>query len=328
MTHQPRVSVVTTTYNRAVLLAESIESVVAQTLRDWELIVVDDGSTDQTRQVVARLAQDEPRIRYVYQANRGVSHARASGSRLARGAYLAFLDDDDLFLPSKLACQAAFLDAHPKVALVYSYVDWIRLSTGAYLQTSPSKSCPPVYSFLELVRGNVMAAHSVLVRARCVEAVGGFRDTRLGCDDYDMWLRISRRYPMAFLPELVGFYRWHDTNMTYDRQLRYRDLLGIYEDLLKAGLSADEQRQVRARCASLSHARAVEAVDAEDYAHAASAYRTALFYDPLIGLRVPWGRYPHGWYRVLRPYLGAAYYGSRALGGGANRLRGMTRASA
>ena len=115
----PRVSVIIPTYNRAGYLCESIESVLTQTYTDYEIIVVDDGSTDDTEEVLQLWIADGT-IHYVWQENRGESAARNHGIELAIGEYIAFLDSDDLFMPTKLEEQVAYLDNHPEVGMAHS----------------------------------------------------------------------------------------------------------------------------------------------------------------------------------------------------------------
>ncbi|TLN28536.1 glycosyltransferase family 2 protein, partial [bacterium] len=109
----PRVSVIIPSYNRADMVMDAVNSVLRQTFADWELIVVDDGSQDNTREVIAAV-RDE-RVRYIYQDNQGLPGARNSGIRAARGEYVAFLDSDDVFLPHKLAVQVTAMDARPEL---------------------------------------------------------------------------------------------------------------------------------------------------------------------------------------------------------------------
>src|SRR5690606_40525091 len=116
----PKVSVIIPTFNRAGMVQQAIASVLAQTFASFECIVVDDGSSDDTRTVLQPLV-DAGRIRYVHQANAGLSAARNHGLRLARGAYISFLDDDDLYEPHKLARQVAYLDANPEAMLVHCW---------------------------------------------------------------------------------------------------------------------------------------------------------------------------------------------------------------
>jgi glycosyltransferase involved in cell wall biosynthesis len=313
----PTVSVLITTHNRARLVGDAIESVMAQSYPDWELVIVDDGSTDGTREIVAGHVKQDPRVRYVYQPNQGLSKSRTRGLELLTGDYAAFLDDDDLYLPDKLERQVGFLEAHPDVALVYSQVDLVDARTGQHLRLSPKK---PALTFQELLAECTIASHSLLVRRACLERLGGFRRDLRGGDDYEMWLRIVRTHRIAFLPGRVGIYRWHDGNMSYgyDQRLRYADRLAIYRGLLRYGLSSAERSQVLHRCAQLAHDEAVNAINQKRYREAARHYALAVRDDPFIGLKIPWGRLAHPAYRLLRPYLAVLYCAGRSLGAAAH----------
>lgn len=299
----PTVSVILPTRNRAALLKEAMDSVLAQTYPDWELIVMDDGSTDATRATVEAYAARDSRIRYVHQVNQGLPKTRERSLAFVRGSYVAFLDDDDLYLPEKLACQVAFLEAHPEAGLVYSYVDVVD-GEKRYRTTFPER---PALTFEELLDRCTIQSHAVLVRKACFDRVGSFRGDLKKSDDYEMWLRIARAYPIAFLPERVALYRFHATNMSHDRPGRYAASMAIYRGLLANGLPPSARRRIRRRCAELTYRRAVGAFDAGDYREASKYFLEAVRYYPLVGTTIPWGRMKHPLYRALRPYLAWLY---------------------
>jgi len=291
------------------MLREAIESVLAQTYQDWELIVIDDGSTDDTRDVVASLQERDSRIRYVHQDNQGLPKTRARSLELSTGPYLAFLDDDDTFLPEKLERQVAFLERRQEVGLVYGSVD-IVTSAGQRIETRPKD---PSVTFQQLLARNTIQVAAVLIRRRCVERVGGFRSDLASSDDYELWLRMSRSFPMAFLKETVARYRSHDANMSRDLKRRYQSHMAIYRGLLRNGLSAMERRIVLRRCGVLSYARANHDRIAGNYRTAARHYASALKYDPTVGLHVRWSRFPHPVYRMSRAYGALLLCGWRSL---------------
>ncbi len=210
----PLVSVIMPTYNGERMIGEAIESVLAQDFRDLELIVVDDSSTDGTAAIVHRYTADDPRVRYVLQQPRtgGPGPARNVGLRAARGRYVAFLDHDDLWLPGKLALQAAYLDAHPETALYF---------TQMYAEEDGRRTVWPWdglrYSYLELFRGDVIPILTVLVRRECVEAVGGFSDDIAMSEDYDLWLRLGQRYAFHFEPGPTAVWRSVGSNLSQQK---------------------------------------------------------------------------------------------------------------
>ena len=211
----PRVSVVIAAYNSAPFLAEAMHSVAEQTFTDYELIVVDDGSTDGTPEIVA--ATGLPCL-YIYQENRGAAAARNTGLRVATGEYVNFLDADDLLLPGHLALLVDYLDQHPAIAVVYAdcfytYEDGSghpprRFSHG--LRTPPYPSSGNVFE--ALVINSVFAVHTALARRSCLLEIGGFNEALRSAEDYDLWLRMAERYAFAYLDEPVAKYRIHGSN--------------------------------------------------------------------------------------------------------------------
>jgi len=216
----PEVSVVIATYNQARWLGEAIEDVRRQTFRDWELVVVDDGSTDSTRAVVAR-HEDDPRVRYLFQPNQERSAARNRGIAATSGRLLAFLDADDRWLPEKLAKQVVALAASPDAAFCYTAARFVD-GSGAPLPVRKPPRSVAGRIFPCLVRANLVILASVVARRDRVEEVGGF-DTTLpvyGCEDWDLWLRLARRRPVAVVDEELTLYRQHDGNTAPEQLLR------------------------------------------------------------------------------------------------------------
>ncbi len=208
------VSVVIPTYNYAHFVTGAVESALAQTYTDREVIVVDDGSTDDTRD---RLAPFDGRIRYIHQENRGLSAARNTGIQAARGALVAFLDSDDLWHPEKLAVQARYLEEHPEVALLASdhldmhtseigEVDWPRFDGSRAIGAHP-------VSFEQLVIGSRFGACGVVARRWCFDEVGLFDETLRSAEDVDMWIRIASRFPVAKMEFSLWVYRHHGASM-------------------------------------------------------------------------------------------------------------------
>jgi glycosyltransferase involved in cell wall biosynthesis len=210
----PRVSVIIATHNRAGYLREAIESVLAQSYRDFELIVVDDGSSDETREVVDSYGD---RACYLYRENGGECAARNSGLARARGEYIALLDDDDLFLPHKLECQVAALEQLPEAGMACSgtrqFLDGGReRAAGASLPVSGPARLEDVFGELLLWNRRV-SVPGVLIRRACLDRVGPF-DERLVCaGDEEMWLRISAEHPVAFSEPVVALVRSHSRNV-------------------------------------------------------------------------------------------------------------------
>ncbi len=194
----PLVSVIIPTRNRYSLLTEAVESVLGQTYSRLELIVVDDGSTDETPQ---RIPACFPDIRYVRQAHRGVSAARNLGIRHAHGDYIAFLDSDDLWLPKKLEREMAFLSEQPDFRICYTDEIWIRRGVRVNPKKKHRKYGGWIYPYcLPLC---IISPSSVIIHRKVFETVGVFDESLPACEDYDLWLRVTARYPVGWIDEAL-----------------------------------------------------------------------------------------------------------------------------
>ncbi|MGD9333164.1 MAG: glycosyltransferase [Desulfobacterales bacterium] len=191
-----RVSVIIPTYNRAWCLSEAIDSVLAQTFQDMELIVVDDGSTDDTDTILAGYGGQ---ARLLRQTNQGVSAARNHGMRYARGDLLAFLDSDDLWHPDKLLRQAAFFDTHPEAMICQNEEIWMR--RGVRVNPKRRHRKPSGWIFEASLALCLVSPSAVMMRRGLLEDMGGFDESLPACEDYDLWLRVSLRYPIHLLEE-------------------------------------------------------------------------------------------------------------------------------
>jgi glycosyltransferase involved in cell wall biosynthesis len=192
----PRVSVIIPTHNRKAFVLEAVESVLAQTYEDYELIVVDDGSTDGTGRA---LEQHGERLLYLYRANEGVSAARNFGLAHSQGEFIAFLDSDDLWLPKKLDVQIAFMDQHPQAQICYTDELWIRHGKRVNPKKRHAKYSGEIYRFcLPLC---IISPSSALMRRGLFEQVGTFDPGLPVCEDYDLWLRVAASFPVFFIPQ-------------------------------------------------------------------------------------------------------------------------------
>lgn len=207
----PRVSVIIPTFNSALTLLRAIESVLNQTYKDLEIIVVDDGSTDETRFVLEPYLD---RISYIYQENQERSAARNRGSAKSRGEYIAFLDADDWWLPCKLERQVAMLDANPAVGLVYTAQQLVQ-PDGSVLATQPSFGVddPGSDIFSRLVLRNMIGSPSkIVVRADLLSKVGGFDESLNGTEDWDLCLRFAAESLVGYVAEPLTCYQLHKGN--------------------------------------------------------------------------------------------------------------------
>lgn len=219
----PTVSVIIPTYNRAEMVAEAIRSVLAQTYTDYEVIVVDDGSTDDTRRVVTSFGSP---VRYVSQENKGRSVARNRGIELAAGRYIAFLDSDDLFLPTKLATQVRCLEQHPEAGLAYSSALTIDEHGNELPMIYRATLSGLIYEPL-LFKAPVacpIATPTVMVRAAALAEVGGFDERMEMAEDIDLWRRIVRRWPVVGIEAPLSVVRQHSGNQVRDPAEIFRAL--------------------------------------------------------------------------------------------------------
>jgi glycosyltransferase involved in cell wall biosynthesis len=206
----PLVTVVIPTYNYAHFVTEAVDSALAQTYPAVEVIVVDDGSTDDTRAVLSRYGD---RIRYIYQENGGLSAARNTGIRAAAGELVTFLDSDDAFHPRKVELHVRYMLAHPEVAL---------LAAGAFIDPSekwpelpPDPLAADPISLDSLVSKNQFGC-TVVVWRKYFDEVGYFDENLRSVEDRDMWIRIAARHPIARLRAPLAYIRQHASSMSQD----------------------------------------------------------------------------------------------------------------
>jgi len=201
----PKVSVIIPAYKAITYLPETMEDVLSQTFDNFEVIVVNDGSTDETEQWVSQIA--DSRVKLISQENRGLAGARNTGINHARGKFIAFLDADDLWEPTKLEKQVRILEENSEVGLVYTWVAYIDeqgKSTGRVFKNQAEGDV-----WKELIEHNIVECGSVaMVRRYCFETCGVF-DRNLGSfvEDWDMWLRIASRYAFKVIKEPLVYYR-------------------------------------------------------------------------------------------------------------------------
>jgi hypothetical protein len=270
----PRVSVLIPAYNQGRYLAMAIRSALEQTYSDIEVLVVDDGSTDETA-AVARAFTD-PRVSYVYQDNQGLSAARNTGIRRATGEFLTFLDADDLFLPEKLSLLLAAIDENPQWGFVAGQAVLID-ENGKALGEVFDRGLPADRS--ELLLSNPLHVGSVLLRRRWQQEVGYFDEMLRSYEDWDYWLRLARAgCPMGWVPRPVSQYRFHRQQMTrIGRQMTtatFAVLDKVYcdPDLPQAWLARRDEAYSRASLRAAAQAYTAGEVD-EASQHMAAAVR-------------------------------------------------------
>jgi glycosyltransferase involved in cell wall biosynthesis len=235
------VTLIIPTFNRAALLKRALESVYSQTVKAAEIIVVDDGSTDSTAQMIR---QDYPDVLYLYQENRGVSAARNYGVKKASNHWIAFLDADDEWLPEKLATQLNVIENNPADTwLIHTNEIWIRNGRRVNQMDKHKKYGGEIFeNCLPLC---VISPSSVLMRKSLIFEAGLFDEQLPACEDYDMWLKISARYAVSYLEEpLIKKYGGHQDQLSHKYWGMDRFRIQSLVNLLAANFLTDEQRKL------------------------------------------------------------------------------------
>lgn len=204
------VSVIIPTYNRAHFVVESIHSVLAQTYKNLEVIVVDDGSIDDTEELITAIS--DMRLRYIRQSNSGRSNARNHALSLARGKYITFLDSDDLYLPNKIELQVAYLKSHPGVGMVYTSAHCINDKSEMLTHKYKASVSGIIYENIAFFIPVTITLPTVMTYKTIMDYVGGFDENLHRFEDTDMWRRISKHYRIDAIPEYTCLLRTHDDN--------------------------------------------------------------------------------------------------------------------
>ncbi|MFH1413960.1 MAG: glycosyltransferase [Candidatus Omnitrophota bacterium] len=226
-----KVSVIIPTYNSGRYIEEAVASVLNQTYTNYELLIVDDGSTDNT---VELLKKYKGRFRYYYQRNQGIVAARNLALENSTGEFVAFLDADDLWLPEKLGVQMRVMREQPNLAFVYSCVYTIDESgkTIRYWDNKDEK----IMDFNRLYDKNFICCSSVLLRRSCLERSGRFDPRVKMSQDWDLWLRLAKNFNFKFINQFLAKYRIHPSNIS----TRYEDRIrAIFFILSKPEISGD-----------------------------------------------------------------------------------------
>lgn len=237
------VAVIIPTFNRAQLLPRAIESVLSQTWRDFELYIIDDGSTDGTPDLPI-IKNPNPRLRFIrYDKNRGVSFARNAGVRETGSPWIAFLDSDDEWLPQKLEKQMAYASARPGIMLNQTKEFWIRNGIRVNPPKTHEKSCGDL--FAASLRRCMITPSSVMLKRELFQSIGGFNESLFACEDYDLWLRITCCNRIGFVDEyLLRRYGGHDDQLSATVPVLDRFRIKSILDLLSGDCLTSEQKKI------------------------------------------------------------------------------------
>ena len=225
----PEVSVIMTVYNGERYLNEAIRSILDQTFEDLEFVIIDDGSTDGTPEILEKLR--DPRVRILIQENRGLTASLNRGIRESRGRLIARMDADDISHPERIERQVTYLREHPDVGLVgtrTAFIDENSHVVGIYpIALSDARIRK------RMMKGNIIFHGSVMFRRTCTDEVGMYREVFACSQDYDLWLRISERYRLANLNEVLYFWRINPEGITYQRYRRLKEEAKIIKKLAR-----------------------------------------------------------------------------------------------
>jgi glycosyltransferase involved in cell wall biosynthesis len=222
----PKVSVVIPTYNRAHLIPRAIQSVLNQTYQDLEIVVVDDGSTDNTEELIKNF-KDE-RIRYILNSkNKGASAARNTGIKASNGNYIAFQDSDDEWFPDKLEQQMeVFRDAPPEIGVVYSGLYRIEADKKIYLPSNRfTQKEGNIHN--ELLKGNFVGTPTVLIKKECFENTKYFDESLLAYEEWELWIEISKHYLFKYInkPLLRAYSTPNSVNLNQNNTLKAHEII-------------------------------------------------------------------------------------------------------
>ncbi|MDT8447466.1 MAG: glycosyltransferase [bacterium] len=237
------VSVIMPAYKAEAYIKEAISSVISQTYRDWELLVIDDGSPDRSGELAASFG--DPRIQVIAQENAGVSVARNRGLEQAQGDWIAFLDADDIWLPEKLELQLAAAQRADQPSIVYS--DFVAFDEAGneqrpkYLRLFPPEK-QQGWVLETMLQHNFMGLLTVMLPREALKKVGVFSTSLGQGEDWDLWIRLAEFYPFVYVPKSLARYREHAGGLSKDYEPNERALTQVYQTHLLAKGNTEQKR--------------------------------------------------------------------------------------
>lgn len=272
----PKVSVIIPTYNCAKYLRDTVESVLSQSFQDFEIIIVDDGSTDNTKETISKLGNDQ-RIIYISQENKGQACARNTGLKMAKGDYIALLDADDKWLPNRLEEAVAALDNHPDVGLVHAHS--LRITEDnkpiETIKRDPRFLSGSLFETIFL-RQTHISCPTATFRRECLDTVGLMDENRtcLGNEDREYWLRVSQRYPVLFIDKVLAHYRVRENSVSKDTSKMFKARLYVVDKFVPEG--GQRQRLRRLALAKIYHDYGDEFLIKGNFKQAREQYKKSL----------------------------------------------------
>ncbi|MBI3999245.1 MAG: glycosyltransferase family 2 protein [Candidatus Omnitrophica bacterium] len=309
----PRVSVIIPTYNRSEFLERAIKSVIQQTFRNFEIIVVENGNPNRDAKVIVnRFLNSDVVVRHFYETKPSHVQARNIGVCHATGEYIAFLDDDDEWTPTKLAEQVKFMESHPEVGLIACNLTFF--DREGHRIDDPHPYYAGEIQLRDLVAKGCLinSLSAVMVKRDCFEKVGMFDKSFSISNDYEFYVRTSMEFKIWSLDERFVRYKFHESNASRNVVQKCEENIKVLKrlhrlDLKAYGVSSELLENTIGNRSKVFHGLAVDAMDRKEYRLATELFTVAFLKDPLIGLKISWGRFQNPLYRLFRPY-GAFVY--------------------
>lgn len=226
----PEVSVIIPVYNAEKFIKKTIESVLNQTYKDYEIIIIDDGSTDNSKKI---LDEFKDKVRYFKQANSGVSSARNMAIKEAAGKYIALLDQDDIWYPEKLEKQISFIKENPNVGMVYGDCYYIDDKDKVIYRVFEDQKYYQGKIFENLVIDNFVPIPTVLIKKEVLDKTGLFLENYSYAEEYELFIRIAKDYDIGCINEVLAGYRVHDTNLSKNIDKSLQEDIRVKEDALQ-----------------------------------------------------------------------------------------------
>lgn len=292
----PKVSIIIPTYNNAHYLPDAVDSAMAQTYTDYEIIIIDDGSTDDTKQVVVPyLEKVGSRLKYIYQKNKGLAAARNTAINHAAGEYIALLDADDKWCKDRLEETVQAIERDEKIGVVHANI--MRFSDGEGNLGVPDRSMEKLSgSILKeiFLRKTNIACPTVLFRKKCCDEVGGFDENlaRLGCEDRELWLRIAEKYEFFYIDKVLARYRINPASMSRNKEKMMKARLYVVDKVCAKKKYGNLKREALGR---IYKDLGDEYLGERSFKDAKRAYGQALRYQPSN----PWA-----WMNLMKSIIG------------------------
>lgn len=240
---KPIVSIIIPAYNAGKYIKQTVESVIGQTYKNIEIIVIDDGSKDKTAEIVKSFG--DPRVIYIFQENNGQSAARNAGIKIAKGKYISFLDSDDLFLPQKIERQVDFLESNPDCGVCYSKIYHFFSDQPEKLYYNPIPNYSG-YIFDKLLTHSVVNPLAAVMRKEYLDKYGGFKEDWRRCDEQYLWLKMAfNKVKFCYLDEVLGHYRINRESMSNQNVYVVETMEKFLEllDIVESWLGQEESRK-------------------------------------------------------------------------------------